>query len=149
MDILLDFDGRLLTGDARQVGADLEQEDGLKTAVILSLFTDRRAEAADGLPTGEEDRRGWWGDLVAAADNDRLGSRLWLLLREKQTPEVLMRAEEYAREALNWLLEDGVAKGIEISAEWVSRGLLGLRVVISRPAGDAVEYRFNYLWEAL
>lgn len=149
MDVLVDFDGDLLAGDIRQVGADLEGDPGLKTAVIVSLFTDARAASDDELPPGETDRRGWWGDLLAGGDGDRIGSRFWLLAREKQLPEVLAKAEEYAAEALQWLVDDGIAKAVEVSAEWVRRGLLGVRIVISKPDGDAVEFRFNHLWEGV
>lgn len=154
MDVLLDFDGELLAGDIRQVGADLAPDDGLKSSVVISLFTDRRAETDDPLPAGETDRRGWWGDLLAEQEGDQIGSRLWLLAREKQLPDVLARAEEYAREALQWLIDDEIAAAVDVTAEWLDpktspRGLLGLLIVITKPDGDAVEYRFNHLWEAV
>lgn len=38
---------------------DLVSEDGLQTAVALSLFADRRAEDGDVLPDDQVDRRGW------------------------------------------------------------------------------------------
>ena len=72
---------------------DLATDDGLETAVSLSLFTDRRAEDGDALPSGDADRRGWWGDDFPAVDGDRMGSRLWLLARSKQTPDVLERVD--------------------------------------------------------
>ena len=44
--------------DAAVEGHDLALEDGLATAVILSLFLDARARADDTLPDGGTDRRG-------------------------------------------------------------------------------------------
>jgi phage gp46-like protein len=44
--------------DVRLDGGDLSTDDGLETAVLLSLITDRRAEADDVLPDGGTDRRG-------------------------------------------------------------------------------------------
>ena len=41
---------------------------------------------------------------------------LWLLAREKRTPAVLARAELYVREALQWLVDDGVASAIAVAA---------------------------------
>lgn len=86
--------------DATVEGHDLVLEDGLATAVILSLFLDARARADDALPDGGTDLRGFWADTVApAAERDRTGSRLWLLSREKTLPGVLRRAHDYAADA--------------------------------------------------
>lgn len=149
MDVLLDFDGTLLTGDIRQVGADLKADDGLKTAVVISLFTDARALADDELPTGQTDRRGWWGDLLADIDADMIGSRRWLYMREKQTAETARKIREADEEALAWLVDDGIAASVTVETEWIGRGVLGERVLIAKPAGDVVEFHFNHLWEAV
>lgn len=119
-------------------GADLALRDsgaiasdqGLGTAVILSLFLDARARADDG---AGQDRRGWLGD--AFAPDDRIGSRLWLLVREKQSEETRRRAEDYATEALAWLVAEGLAAAVSVAAEWVARGVLGLAVRIETPRG--------------
>ena len=56
----------------------LRAERGLRSAVLISLFTDRRAEPGD-VPEGE-DPRGWWADVLGE-EGDRIGSRLWLIDR--------------------------------------------------------------------
>lgn len=122
-------------------GPDLAADDGLRTAVLVSLFTDCRAEADDELPAGDGDRRGSW-------DDPERGSRLWLLSREKQTARTLERAREYAEEALAWLVEDGIARAVTVTAEWVRTGVLGLRVVIERAAGGRFEEMFTRTLEA-
>lgn len=124
-------------------------EHGLLTSVVMSLFTDRLAEADDELPGGDGDRRGWWADGWPVVDGDRIGSRLWLLNREKHTTETLLRAEEYARESLAWLIEDGVAETITVAGEWIERGFLGLEIVISRPQLPNARFRFAVAWEAV
>lgn len=124
--------------------ADLLREDDLETAVILSLLLDARARDDDALPDGGGDRRGWWADSAApAADEDRTGSRLWLLSREKTLPEVLRRAKDYAEEALSWLLEDGAAKAVHVTATMPRRGLLALTVVVTLPNGDTRTFTVN------
>ena len=87
---------------------DLLGDEGLQTAVTVSLFTDRVARPDDPLPEylpgHYSDRRGWWGDLCRENGRSRpIGSRLWLLFREKELPEVVARAREYAAESLSWL----------------------------------------------
>lgn len=147
MDLLLAFDGTLLQGDLSIAGADLATDAGLYSAIVVSLLTDRRARADDALPSGDRDRRGWWGDTLAAQQGDQVGSRLWLLAREKQLTSVLARAEEYAGEALAWLVEDRIARSVQVTAEVTRPGMLGLLVQVTRPAGDVVEHRFSHVWE--
>lgn len=122
-------------------GTDLATDSGLRSAVIVSLFTDRRANADDELPSGDGDRRGCWMDMF---DDHVKGSRLWLLSREKELPDVLVRAKTYAEEALQWLIDDGIVSAVSVTAEHVRRGVLGLQVRITLP--DATEYTdvFNY-----
>ncbi len=137
-----------LAGDIQLNGYDLAREDGLTTAVIISLFTDRRA-ANDDVPPGDaRDLRGWWADAFPAVPGDQIGARLWLLHREKQTQSVLNRARDYAEEALQWLLEDGIVKSIRVTAEIVRQGVLGLSIDITRPDGKTANYKFKQIWEA-
>ena len=116
-------------------------DDGLRTAVIISLFSDRKAEADDELPDGGKDLRGWWGDIHPQVEEDLIGSRLWLLSRSKQTASVLRRAETYARESLQWMLDDRVATLVEVTAENPRDGLLALAVRIQSTSGAEVVYR--------
>lgn len=127
---------------------DLMTDEGLETAVVVSLFSDRRAEGED-LPPGEPSKRGWWGDSLADLPGDRIGSKLWLIFREKELPSVARRAKEYASDALKWLVEDGVADRVEVKASLPEKGsgVLSLSIAIFRP-GDAVKYRYNYQWNA-
>ena len=133
--------------DLALAGGDLLADDGLQTAVVLSLFTDGLAGEGDTLPDLQGGRRGWWGDALPPVKGDRIGSRLWLLSREKQLPQVLRRAEEYAREALQWLVDDGVARAVEVSAEAPSQGLLALQVSVVRSAQPVARYRFDAFWK--
>lgn len=148
-DLALTWDVASFGADFSIVANDLESDDGLQTAMILSLFTDRRAEAGDDLPDGETDRRGWWGDAHPVVPGDRMGSRLWLLARAKQTQETLDLAEAYAREALQWLLDDKVSDRIDITASIPRADVLGLEITVYKPQIDPVTYRFNYTWAAL
>lgn len=137
--IAVDLDPITLTGDLVLGSSGLSQDSSLKTAVILSLFTDRRA-ALDDSVVG--DRRGWVGDALAD-DGDRWGSRLWLLKREKQTEETRRRAIDYANEALAWLIDDGVASLVDVSAEWVRPTMLGLTIQITLASGSAERFAFK------
>lgn len=136
-----------LGGDISLQGFELETDNGLETAVVISLFTDRLAGKDDQLPDPTSGRRGWWGDSFSNKDGDKIGSRLWLLSREKQLPKVVARAKEYAEESLQWLVDDGIARSVSVTAEIVKQGVLGLLIVIDRPENPAT-YTYQYLWEA-
>jgi phage gp46-like protein len=124
-------------------------EGTLNTAVILSLFTDRRASEDDALPRGQTDRRGWVGEsfLSDAFDSnvDAWGSALWLL-SGKVTSDVLEQARFAAQEALAWLVRDGLASRIEVTAQWVGeRGdRLALRPTIYEGTSSLPVY--DVLW---
>lgn len=148
-DFALAWSSSRLAADLEIDANDLVGEDGLETAVLLSLFTDRRAEPGDTLPDGETDRRGWWADGAPVIGGDQFGSRLWLLARSKQTPDVLDRAQEYTREALAWLLEDKIAESIDVVTAFLTeRRGLGLTITIRRPRSDPAVFRFGQTWSA-
>lgn len=123
---------------------DLRTDQGLETAVLVALFTDRRAEAGDPLDDG--DRRGWWADAYSPQP---WGSRLWLLARAKQTADNVRRAREYAEEALAWLVTDRIASSVRVVASVPRDGVLALEVFIRRPGRPDLELRFERLWAAL
>ncbi|MGL6223897.1 MAG: phage GP46 family protein [Steroidobacteraceae bacterium] len=147
-DIALRFED-FAGGDLFLDGQDLARDDGLESAVLVSLFTDRRA-TLEQIRAGDDpaDLRGWWGDYRAAVDGDQIGSHLWLLRREKQTAEVLSRARQYAEQALAWMIEDKVAKSVTVTTEYGQAGWLLIESIIERPNGSRVRYRYDYEWAA-
>jgi phage gp46-like protein len=151
LDALLFFDPDTFSGDIRIKDGDLERETNFRTALLLSLFTDRRATAEELARFGGDDPRGWWGNEVAPVAGDEIGSKLWLLAREKVLPETLNRARIYARDALRWLIDDGVAARVDIEAAWLDeidprapRGFLALGLDIVKPPD--VSARFALVW---
>ncbi|MBR0681904.1 hypothetical protein GXW74_15525 [Roseomonas eburnea] len=136
-DLALRFDVAKRRFDLAIAGADLALDTTPATAMVVSLGSDRFARADDllpsqpsavpedpGAPAELNPRRGWVGDALDSQGR-RIGSRLWLLERAKESEETRRRAEAMATEALDWL---ATTRGylVEVSAEWVRRGLLGL-----------------------
>lgn len=121
--------------------------DPLVRAVIISLFTWRRANADDVPPEGE--RMGWWGDSVPTIANDRIGSRLWLLRREKLLPATLQRAEGYARESLQWLIDDGLVLAVAVSASRDGLERVPLRCEFTLPGGRQLAVGWNDAWSLI
>lgn len=92
-----------------------DMADNLSRSVVISLFTWQRASQSDEVDNDQ--RMGWWGDTFAENKGDKIGSKLWLLLRQKVTDETLLRAQEMADDALQWLVEDGICTEISVSVE--------------------------------
>ena len=135
--------------DLSLIDSDVAGDRGLRTAVLLSLFTDRRAEADDVPPSGDaRDRRGWWADQFAELEGDRMGSRLWLLDRSVRNNETVLRADEYVREALAWMLDDRVVASIDVTIETTDKALV-IAVGLQRPGRDPVSFRFAHAWNHL
>ncbi|WP_457825105.1 phage GP46 family protein, partial [Staphylococcus aureus] len=60
---------------------------------------------------------------------------------------VLRADERYAAEALQWLVDDGIAEGLEITATNPRTGVRLLEVRIMRPDGSTLRLQFQRLWE--
>jgi phage gp46-like protein len=149
-DIRTTWDPWALHGDWMFMPPDLVTGRDLETAAIISLFTDRLAMADDPLPDPNDgDRRGWWADWEF--DGGNIGSRLWLISREKQTEDVRKRAEDYCREALQWMLDDDVADSVEVVAAWNTRapGRLDVDVTIIRDRNVLLKRSYSWAWGQL
>jgi len=158
-DVKIRWESVPLVGDVIIKYDDLVMDQGLYTAVIISLFSDRRAGPEDELPWPQEDRRGWPGDMISEYANDQIGSLLWLLVREKTLEETLQRAEEYAQSALQWMVEDKIVSKIEVKAYRlegqksgepgsVESPYLGILITLYQTGGLITTYAFAKKWEA-
>lgn len=151
-DLRLDFDASALTADLAMASSPeqgtLATGGELHTAIMLSLFCDRRASDDDEIPAADGDRRGWWADQFGAIEGDEYGSRLWLLDRSKLTNRTVELAKRYAEEALEWLVDDGVADSVSVSVTALPIGSrLEIDVTVTRPNG--VEEKYAFAWESL
>lgn len=135
-----------LTVDGVAIDTGMVPDDKLVRAAIVSLFTWRRANT-DDVTDGQ--KMGWWGDTTAEIANDRIGSRLWLLAREKLLPATINRAREYAQEALAWMIDDGLASRIEVQAERFGQSGIALTATIYRSDGRITSLRFDNVWETI
>lgn len=140
------MDNLILTIDGIDTAA-VDVIEPLPRAVLISLFSWRRADPSDDLPNGQ--RCGWWGDTYPQVTADRIGSRLWLLSRTKLTSDTALRAKEYAEQALQWLIDDGVAEAVTVSAERQGLDRLALGITITRGDTSALNLRFTNVWDYL
>ena len=124
-----------------------EEGDTFETPVALSLFTDRRASAAElalfGLPPSAN--RGWPGDSFPETAGDAWGSLLWLLDRALRNDETLAHGKQFAEQALAWMVADGAAQRVTATATWIgSSSYMQLAIEIVK----ADSTRWNSYWNA-
>ena len=146
-DITVAWDNANTIGDWSLAEGDLQTGQDLQTACLVSLFTDKLA-TPDFVPTdGTTDRRGWWADLY----NDRpLGSNLWQLERAHKTRNTLGLARRYAQDALQWLVEDGVAASVVVDTRWLGgpgSTALGIAIAITKPDGTMTRFVYAWAWD--
>ena len=126
-----------------QIGADgdIVTEDQLDTAILVSLFTDKRATGSQMvLPLR---RRGWVGDLETP--EDRYGSHLWLFEQARLTPAVMVRLASLAQVSLKWMTRDNIATQVSARAT-VQTSSVDLQIDIKKPNSPAEAHLFA-LWE--
>lgn len=130
-------------------GQDLAVDNGLESSILVSLFCDRRARPDQIRPEDDRsDLRGHWLDFGATVAGDKIGSHLWLLQREKETPQLLARAKQYCEKALSWMIEDRVASAVSVQTSYTARGVMRIDIQIARPDSSKTQYRYDYEWSS-
>lgn len=141
-DITTSWDADNSSGDWAVASGDLASGNDLQTAIYISLFTDRQARADDDYDG--DDRRGWWGD---SGSDYPIGSRIWLLRRKKLTTAIANKAIDYASEALQWLIDDGVVASINIESQIVYPSRLYLFITYQKPDLTSSTVKYFWVWE--
>lgn len=119
-------------------------DDSLQTAVTISLFTDRRLPDSVANLDNSDDRRGYWGD-IAESDGYQWGSLLWTLYRQKITSPVIASCSEYCEQALQWLIDDGIAETVSVTSERAGIYQISIGIeIVKRDTRDTL--RYSYLW---
>ncbi|HGE8284575.1 TPA: phage GP46 family protein [Serratia marcescens] len=119
--------------------------DRLTRSVVISLFSWRRAEPDDNA----QQPMGWWGDTWPTVQNDRIGSRLYLLRRTTLTNQTPPLAITYINQALAWMIDDGVAARIDTRVERTGIDMLAAAITLWQRDGTRHTITFDDLWSEL
>jgi phage gp46-like protein len=117
-----------------------DMNDGLSRAVVISLFTWRRADTGDVYDGSN--KYGWWGDTYPVEHGDKIGSKLWQLLRRKLTDDVIAEVEEVSRDSLQWMIDDGICSNVDVSVERSEINRVNISVVLTVD-GKQTSYKFK------
>jgi len=118
---------------------ELEQ---LRDAVVISIFTWRRSNDGD-LPA-DAFRWGWWSDTY---NNFRIGSRLYLLHREKISEALLQKIDSIVAEALQWMIDDDVVSEVLINSQRIGVGTIQTSITIIRNSETLLTLDFDNIWK--
>jgi phage gp46-like protein len=124
---------------------DILRDAGLETSVLISLFSHARAGSDDKLPDKNGTRRGWWADALLEKP---MGSKLWLLERAKITDNTRALTEQYTKDALQWMVDDGVADSIEAESRRNGIYRIDTAVKIIKKDNSNVFFRYFLNWQA-
>ena len=124
---------------------DLKADNSLETASLISLFSDKRVTLKE-VPRGENGRRGWWADLISEPLDDEIGSKLWRLESlGKVSNSTAVELESVLTEAFEWMLDDGLAVQVVVSATRTETNRIDGSVLIIKPDGDNIPLKF--VWD--
>ncbi|HEN3355865.1 TPA: phage GP46 family protein, partial [Yersinia enterocolitica] len=91
----------------------------------------------------------WWGDSYPTIQNDRIGSRLYLLQRTTLTHNTVELARGYLEQALAWLKDDGIVSRIAINVQRRGTEILTAEITLYRNDGNSQLITFDDLWSAI
>ena len=117
-----------------------DMNDSLSRAVVISLLTWRRADTGDVYDGSN--KYGWWGDTYPVEPGDKIGSKLWQLLRRKLTDDVIAEVEEVSRDSLQWMIDDGICSNVDVSVERSEINRVNISVVLTVD-GKQTSYKFK------
>ncbi len=146
MDLAIAWDAANFRGDWTVTSGDLGIDPGgLRSAVLISLFTDRAAPLDWQPPAGTPwERRGVWVDSYEA---EPAGSWLWLLNQAVKTPALLNQVNDYASGALLWLKTRGIVSSVTVTSSWMQPTVIGMRVVLTRLSSPPFDETFGWAWQ--
>ena len=101
----------------------LENWKDIRELVLMSIGTDKGR---------------WWADK-------EFGSEIWKRrLTGKITPTTVGTFRQMVLDSVQWLIDDGLASGIECEAEQQGRNTIAYRVTVKRPDNNTIEIKESW-----
>lgn len=121
------------TGDIATTGS-------LESAVIISLFTDKRAPETW---TRTEDKRGWC--LHDADDEYEMGSLLWTLwyIPTQTTDDYTNLVKGMVEDSLRWLIDENIVQTIDVTVTMVTTDACQITINLIQPTESS---QYSYMW---
>lgn len=136
--------------DFSEESKDLLLTDSLYNAVAISIGTYARdRNLKPNAAVLEPQIGGWWADAIDPLGT--LGGYIYEAFPGKLTSETFDKIKELVVEALNWMVEDGIAKSVDCEVtEKIDdeNELVEIEVTIEKPDGTTDDYKYELNWKA-
>jgi phage gp46-like protein len=115
---------------------------GLEAAIIVSLFSDRRAREDE--VRNPMRRRGWIGDLLTDIPGDLHGSALWFYEQTRLTAVEAAGVAAEARNALQWMVDEELCNSVSVEVAYnPAMRAVFLNVTVSLLEGGVSQHAFR------
>lgn len=132
--------------DFQERANDLELDDGLYNAIVISIGTyARERKLSVNKANVKPLLGGWWADSID--DKGTLGGYLYEAFPGKLDDATAKKVAALAAESLQWLKDDGIASKIECTAFVVGKNIV-LTTEIYKPDGENKAFEFELNWIA-
>ena len=147
-------DGLQTQGDWTIDGDSAFENNEIYSAVLMCIFTDRRAPQDLELPGDDDDRRGYHGDFYdvrTERGEAELGSLLWLYERAALTDDNIKGMEDAIRDCLLPLESQGLVADYDVTVEAdKNTGKVCVGVTLYAQSRQKIfDARFTRLWAAI
>ena len=117
-------------GDLHFVGGQPEIDDGIETAIYISLFSDG----------------GFWANSISDIAEQLDSEVNAITARGTLTNKFRLDLIEAAKNALQWLLDENVCEEIDVNAFIKNSSIIILTILLVQPSGD-VELKYEINWK--
>lgn len=133
--------------DFDEKSKDLLLTDSLYNAVAISIGTyARKRDLKPNSAVLDPQIGGWWADALDPLGT--LGGYLYEAYPGKLTDATISKLKELVAEALEWMIEDGVAKTVDYEVVAEENDIVAVTVAIEKPDGATDDYKYELNWMA-
>lgn len=125
---------------------ELYRDPTFETAVLISLFSNARAEEHDIVYSTYPNKHGYFGSVLIGFN---FGSKLWLLERSKIDSTTLALYEKYCIEALQWMIDDKLVDEIivVVEREQERSDQINFNITFIRKDIENIKLKFYLNWQ--
>lgn len=113
----------------------ISSKEGMSHAVLQSVHNYAESTQNDRARMDSDERGGTWSNDVL----NIVGSRDWTLKRDKITAQTITLAKRFYQSALQWLIDDGYAKKVDVTTWEEAPNVMGRNVTITLTNGTQFE----------
>ncbi|BDR21110.1 MULTISPECIES: phage GP46 family protein [Vibrio] len=113
----------------------ISSKEGMTHAVQQSVHNYAESTQNDRARMDSDERGGTWSNELL----NIVGSRDWTLKRDKVTAQTISLARRFYQDALQWLIDEGYAKRIDVTTWEEAPNVMGRNVMITLTDGTKFE----------